>query len=642
MNSWMILSATEGTGNKQFTIGAEDLNSTAMREGVVTVTEDSGRKANVRAVQYGKPSIDRRQPYDDVNAAGGSASISITSYGEWCIVGVPSLPDWVTILTDEGDTYDEGDWFPPCGYSKEDCPDSTSDLWRTFSVGMGQNTTTLSRSVRLKLRYERLDGNITDSDFIEIRQQGIVKDIDVPSTPTTKGETTGGETTWVATTDADWITITKRTGNRGEQVIFETLENIGDAREGIITITYSDGTVELMRVRQAEQTEYLDINTNYIVINPQGDEVTVTVESNICWKVENQNIWIRLNPIEGCNDGTVTIAVGVNEGAERSATIRFYNEEYGIEKILTLTQGMCTMKLFYTSTDSNIINFDNINAYTPWADERGTEYFTFTNTYGEDGGVIEFSGSPRILIMAIGEQPRLKSFGGMNGCRDELFFGRPLEQFKACPNLEEFSINLEEGSLPYVHEYSSGPYNRMFENCDKLRNVHFGSFFSGFGYDVEPLLRNTVEMFKNCTSLQTLTLEMAQPVEVVSTEMFMGCTNLTSLDIKGSLVAGYRMFMDCTSLTSIDLTKFVTIGYLIYVSGRQIVVHRDMTEMFKNCVNLSRVKVGNKNKQQYSLSTDMFANVSPVGVFEYPRDMSSTLKNFWRGLLPEGWTEVAY
>ena len=124
---------------------------------------------------------------------------------------------------------------------------------------------------------------------------------------------------------------------------------------------------------------------------------------------------------------------------------------------------------------------------------------------------------------------------------------------------------------------------KMFYNCNSLTSLDISNFKSNYLYNVKNMFElctslKTIDlsflnkgrgimfftgMFKNCTSLEKITVPMFDSFFLYYTdEMFYGCTNLTNIDLSAINTLSVRnmekMFYDCTSLKNLDISKFNT------------------------------------------------------------------------------------
>lgn len=73
------------------------------------------------------------------------------------------------------------------------------------------------------------------------------------------------------------------------------------------------------------------------------------------------------------------------------------------------------------------------------------------------------------------------------------------------------------------------------------------------------------EVFRNCTSLTSVTFQNASNIEYIEDGAFEGCTSLSNIDIRSAKSIGKKAFYKCTGLTEIDITGATSIGdYAFY------------------------------------------------------------------------------
>lgn len=132
---------------------------------------------------------------------------------------------------------------------------------------------------------------------------------------------------WSISTGADWFTVSPVSGNGDATLTISAEANItGEARSAQITASTKDKTATLT-VSQNAQEYYLAVTPHEIQCGSEGGEFTVTVSSNVDWKVSLPQ-WITSSVTEGSNNATVTLFVDPIDGelAEpRSGNVIFGN-----------------------------------------------------------------------------------------------------------------------------------------------------------------------------------------------------------------------------------------------------------------------------------------------------------------------------
>ena len=591
MADWIDLSATQGTGNGTFTAKASDNTTGALRKGKITYTTLGGDTASVKVVQYQKPTVQQQPPYQ-LQAAGGKTYFSVRSYATWWF---RSIYDWITVTDEDGNAVTEGQKISPCGFSTDDCPSSTTTGTRTFTITATENTSTLSRNDNMSIGWERLDGVTAYSSYITVFQYGAVKKSEMPKKPDTGGSTpVSGETTWTATTDADWITLTKTSGTKGESVTYEATENTtGADRVGKITITYSDGTIEIIEVTQkGTDTPHINVTPETLTIDGAGGTSSVDIDANVCWTVEEYS-----EPVTG------------------------------------------NTKIYYTSTSGY-----RVTPTSMAATDASDNLLTYTNTYSDGQGVIEFNGVVKDIFMSFKSSIYLKTFDGISN--KVYLTANSSYIFNGCDSLTTLDVsNFDTSSVTNMSYMFHGSYSLSTLNglenwnTSKVTNMSymFNDMYSLKALDVSNFDTSSVTnmryMFHGSYSLTTINgLENWNTSSVTDMYYMFYATNFTSLDLSNwntsKVTNMINMFNNCSSLTTLDVSNWDTSNVT------------DMRYMFYRSTSLSTLKIGaNCTIGSSTKTTMMFTDLPSSGTLYYPSGMDSTQVAKWT---PSGWTAVAY
>ena len=329
--------------------------------------------------------------------------------------------------------------------------------------------------------------------------------------------------------------------------------------------------------------------------------------------------WITINPTSGCNDGSVSFTASKNTtGAERSAKYRIYNDDYGIEKIVTVSQPAYVeptgnTKIYYTSTDGNVVT-----PYTLSATDAEGNTLTYTNTYSDGQGIIAFNGVVKDINMKFKSCTTLKTFDGISN--KVKLASDASWMFDSCTALTSLDVsNFDTSSVTNMYT--------MFHYCIALTTI------KGLeGWDTSSVT-NMYDMFGYCKALTSLDVSNWNTSSVTKMSgMFGDCSSLTSLNVSNwntsSVTAMNGTFSYCSKLTTLDLSNFDTSKVTIIYG------------MFGYSSSLSTLKIGsNCTIGSSTKTTNMFTNVPSSGTLQYPTGMDSTQVAKWT---PTGWTAVAY
>ena len=235
---------------------------------------------------------------------------------------------------------------------------------------------------------------------------------------------------------------------------------------------------------------------------------------------------------------------------------------------------------YYTFSTNRNIKIDPTTLEVPNASLARTKsmYGLTYNLY--DNGLLVISGNmtePRDdpyndMNYFLGYDLKYIYFAGKNAYYEELFG-------TSFYNVEEIAFY-----VGYYYRTDTQSAARMFENCNSLLNIDFGTGF--YTYYVTDM----TEMFASCSELRTLDFTQAHGFyasKVTSTAyMFDRCSKLTSINfgtnfttLKLTMATG--MFLRCTSLTSLDLSEWANITKLEFAD-----------DMFAGCSALTSINLG--------------------------------------------------
>lgn len=155
---------------------------------------------------------------------------------------------------------------------------------------------------------------------------------DQPAAGSTVTVTIHSDTTWTASSDVPWATVEEpKTGNKDGSVKVTFAANTGTTeRTATITVTTADASVFQTKViKQLASAVVPALTITPTSLSDQlatvATPVTITVNSNVAWKVTSNETWLHVAPPNGTGGsaGTVTLTFDPNTGAERNATVTF-------------------------------------------------------------------------------------------------------------------------------------------------------------------------------------------------------------------------------------------------------------------------------------------------------------------------------
>ena len=435
----------------------------------------------------------------------------------------------------------------------------------------------------------------------------------------------------MATQLNNWLSIDKTSGTGNAEITLtaSSYEELVDRATSLKIQGISANAI--LNVRQNALVPQIEVEGD-LVFSSYGGERTISIKSNIGWRIENGD-WYNFSTTQGSANifvGT-TITVDSNGGDERRAEIPIYkNDSDIIIGYITLTQNNANLTVevptdiencFYiepTVTDGRVIDIQ-FSRTTESVDVDGVvESYIF---YYEDGTWKRFRPATawnEFPILKIQKRVYFKEFYRRNTYRgwylkfnitEEVNVGGDLSTllgdvenpYGYNSKLTDYAAALFEG-CPIVNasqlilptKMDRAAYAHMFRDCRKLIaipelpsvNLAIGCFaymFSGCtSLTIAPELPSVnladncyAYMFEGCTSLTTApALPATTLADSCYLGMFNGCKFTTAPALPATTLARtcyQSMFSSCTNLITAPELPATTLAYSCYNS------------MFANC-----------------------------------------------------------
>ena len=324
-----------------------------------------------------------------------------------------------------------------------------------------------------------------------------------------------------------------------------------------------------------------------LTFQSEGSSETITIISNVPWKASTTESWIELSPASGAaGNASITVTAKENESTdERNASVTISGGTASVSVKITQKQNVIHTKIFYTSTDGKTVEPKRLKA---WSDDAIV--INYTNTYGENGGVIEFLGKVDMIDLSYGGITRLLSFDGISNMV-YLYKESGKSMFSECSSVK--TIDVSNFNTENVVDMQW-----MFSGCSSLKALDLSSF------NTEKVMFMGC-MFQNCSSLQSLDLSSFNTENVMVTSyMFSGCSSLQSLDVSSFNTEDVTdmscMFQRCSSLQSLDLSSFNTENVT------------QMEYMFRNCSSIQSLDLSGFNTENVTQMNSMFYECSSI------------------------------
>ncbi len=315
--SWAKLNKTNGSGNAQIAVTAEENTAITQRSATITIkTADGKASATVKVTQSAANvifSVDKNE--HSVAAAGGDFTVKVTRNIGYKI---NSQPEWV----------------------KQ--PDkANSGNVDTYTFTAEANTSTEAREgviVFCNDNNERIQ--------VTVKQAGAKASLSVSpaeltftAKPESKSFSVSSNTDWSVASSADWVKIGTTSSSGNAQVTASAEENTATTqRTATITLKTTDGkAIATIKVTQNPADVVFSIDIKEFSIDAKGEEITIKIKHNTAYSVKSMPDWVNQGnkTVSGDTD-KISFAVQHNPGYKRQGEIIFNGD--GIYGAVTIKQ----------------------------------------------------------------------------------------------------------------------------------------------------------------------------------------------------------------------------------------------------------------------------------------------------------------
>ncbi len=218
----------------------------------------------------------------------------------------------------------------------------------------------------------------------------------------------GSGCSWLATSGADWLTISAGASGTGDgQVQVAVASNTGPARQGSVTI--ADHTVSIAQASGCA----VAVAPNSLSLGSQAGSgnIQVNTASGCSWAARSGATWITISAgASGTGGGQVQIAVASNTGPARQGSVMIADHTVSI----TQASG-CVFSIAPSSQDvpgsggSGSVSVTT-GAGCPWTASTSVSWITLSTASGTGPGSVAFAveanpGPPRTGALTIAGQP---------------------------------------------------------------------------------------------------------------------------------------------------------------------------------------------------------------------------------------------
>ncbi len=276
-DSWCTVTPN-GTGNGTITANFTENTATTPRVATITVHGLNVSPVLVTVTQAPYPTLDVEPPNQDVPAPAGNTSFSVASNSSWTVT---SNSTWCTVT-------------PSGSGNGTIVADYTENL--DINPRMATLTVTVTGLAPVTVTVSQAGANPT------LIVQPSNQDVPCPAGSTSFSVTSN--TSWTASSDSPWCTVTP-SGTGNGSIIADYTENTDvSQRIATITITVSGLTPQLVTVTQAGTAPTLNVSPSNQDVSAEAGTTAFSVISNTDWTVTSDSPWCTPTP-SGTGNGTI-------------------------------------------------------------------------------------------------------------------------------------------------------------------------------------------------------------------------------------------------------------------------------------------------------------------------------------------------
>ena len=374
---WLTVNPTSGNGNATLTLTAPLNDSEEVRGGELRVsTEDNSATLPLSQGAMEKDFIIVSPESIECEAEGGGFSLTVTSNCDWA---AHATVDWVSCEPVSGNG--NGTVTVTILPIENDIEFRETDI--VFS-GAGSNLLPIHVTQQVGEQiYINIDPSTTLMfDYVESAQEVSVY----------------SNGSWIATPDADWVTLDITSGEGDAELTVTVSENeVMEARLAHVTFLSETGDSIQLTIKQeaAPDPHYLEVTPETVAFGKDGGTADITISCDVEWTASVEVAWVSLSMISGTGDGSITLTVEPNTVTEpRHANVTVVSngltqrvivtQEAGEEPV-EITVSADTLYAAYTGGFNSFSIFANTNWNLATSND---DWITLQTTSGTGDGLV--------------------------------------------------------------------------------------------------------------------------------------------------------------------------------------------------------------------------------------------------------------
>ena len=366
---WLTLSAASGSGSAVLTASFTANNVTTARTATITITADDAA-IPVTVIQAAADFILTIDPASQAVAnTAGSTTFTIASNTSWT---ASDDADWLTL----------------------DSAGGTGDATLTASFTANSVTSTRTGTITV------VGGGFTRTvTVVQAAAYYLTVDPASQAVANTAGSTTftiASNTSWTASDDADWLTLSAASGS-GDLTLTASFSanSVTSTRTGTITVV-GGGITRTVTVVQAAAF-YLTVDPASQSVANSAGSTTFDIASNTSWTASDDADWLTLSAASGSGDLTLTASFSANSvTTSKTATITVVGG--GFTRTVTVVQAaawyltISTERLDFASDAGQ--NTFTISSNATWTTILEAAWFSVSPASGSNSATLTVSVLP--------------------------------------------------------------------------------------------------------------------------------------------------------------------------------------------------------------------------------------------------------
>jgi hypothetical protein len=380
---WLTVSPASSTGNHELTFTAEENTVETSRSATVTVSAAGVASQLITVTQLGVSSFEVDS--DTIYIAG--------SFGSKGTFLVKTNIDWDVATTQT--------WLkvsPKSGTGNKTVTVTSASANPSTSPRTGSVTVSADGFASLKVTVVQASGDTTLSVTNNIVNIGYAE-----GSSAWTGITSN--TTWNASADQSWLTVTPQNGDGNRNLVFVASENpLTTLRTATVTVSAIGAPTQTITVIQAARPG-ITIETDTIYIGrEEGSTVQLPVSANVSWRAVQDETWLSVDPGSGIGDAVLTFTATANPTvAERAAVVSISGINIGVTHVTVIQEAALPLlsidgNEFIISKEGGSISDVSLASNMNWNASSDQLWLTVSPLTGFGNKTLTFTAGKNLLL----------------------------------------------------------------------------------------------------------------------------------------------------------------------------------------------------------------------------------------------------